>query len=99
MHIVNHHFLHESDIINQLNMKKVNPEEFLNYRNQSYISYISPESEFYITYNFQPVSQQMRIFIANDLDLSNEYNWRTSNFEINIKKTIESVIPNLNNYF
>ena len=76
-------------------MTKVSPEEFFNYKNQNYISYISPNSDFYITYNFKPISQQMRIFIANDLNLSNEYNWRTSNFENNIIKTIKALKTNI----
>ena len=44
--------------------------------------------DFYITYNFKPISQQMRIFIANDLKISNDYNWRTSNFTNNIVKCL-----------
>ena len=95
IHIVNHNFTNEKQIIKDLNMTKVSPEEFFNYKNQNYISYISPNSDFYITYNFKPISQQMRIFIANDLNLSNEYNWRTSNFENNIIKTIKALKTNI----
>ena len=91
LHIVNHNFIDEKQIINDLNMKKVSLDIFFKYQNQSYISYISPKEELYISYDFKPTSQQMRIYIANDLGLTNKYNWRTSNFKNNIKKTIEKI--------
>ena len=91
LHIVNHQFTHEKQIIDELNMNKVSLDKFFNLQNQSYISYITPNMDFYITYNFKPISQQMRIFIANDLNLSNDYNWRISNFENNILETIKKI--------
>ena len=89
LHIVNHNFKNEEQIINELNLNKVSLNNFFNFQNQPYISYITPNMDFYITYNFKPISQQMRIFIAKDLNLISEYNWRTSNFENNIKNTIK----------
>ena len=56
--------------------------------NKSYISYISPEFNFYITYDFEAVSQQMRIYIAEDLNIKDKYNWKFLNFENNISETI-----------
>ena len=88
IHIVNHNFKKQEQLIKELNMQKVTLNEFLKYNNHSYISYITPQFNFYITYNFKPISQQMRIFIANDLNLNNQYNWRTANFENNIQNTI-----------
>lgn len=88
MHIVNHNFKNEQHIINELNLKCVNQNDFFQNRNLSYISYISPDNLFYISYNFKPISQQMRIYIANDLNINNDYNWKITNFDINIISTI-----------
>lgn len=88
MHIVNHNFINEEKIINELNLTKVNATDFFTNKNQNYISYISQNFDYYITYNFKPISQQMRIYIADELNLSNNFNWRNHNFEENIIKTI-----------
>ena len=88
-HIVNHIFKNEKDIINQLNLNQVDENSFFKDMQKSYISYISPDLNFYITYDFKSKSQQMRIFIAEDLDIQDKYNWKTSNFEDNIIETIK----------
>ena len=89
MHVVNHNFNNEEKIIKELNLQEVNIDEFLDNKNRNYISYISPAFKHYITYDFKPTSQQMRIFIAEDLHLSNDYNWKTTNFDDNIISTIK----------
>ncbi len=89
IHIVNHKFRDEKNIINALNLQKVNIKEFFEFKDKTYISYISNNNTHYITYNFQPVSQQMRIFIAEDLGIIQSYNWRKNNFNNNILKTIK----------
>ncbi|MBE5755094.1 MAG: HIT domain-containing protein [Clostridiales bacterium] len=89
IHIVNHNFKNENEIKEQINLKRVSEEEFFENKKANYISYISPEFEFFISYNFKPVSQQMRIYIANDLGLA-DYNWKTSNFDNNILSTIKN---------
>ena len=91
IHIVNHKFTNENKIISELNLKKVNAENFFEFRNKNYISYISNNNEFYITYDFKPVSQQMRIYIAEDLGITNNFNWRQDNFEENIISTISKL--------
>ena len=88
LHIVNHNFKKENKIINQLGFEKVNENLFFKNMNRSYISYISPEFNFYITYDFEAVSQQMRIYIAEDLNIKDKYNWKFSNFQNNISETI-----------
>ena len=90
IHIVNHKFKDEKKIIDSLNLQKVGIEQFFEFKNKNYISYISNNNEFYITYNFQPVSQQMRIYIAEDLGITNNFNWRQDNFEENIVRTINN---------
>ena len=89
IHIVNHKFKAEQNIISTLNMNKVSLQEFFEFKDKNYISYISNNREFFITYNFKPVSQQMRIYIAEDLGILNNFNWRENNFDSNILKTIE----------
>ena len=90
IHIVNHKFKDEKSIINNLKLQKVNSQEFFEFNNKNYISYISNTLDFYITYDFQPVSQQMRIYIAEDLGITNNFNWRQDNFEENIVRTINN---------
>ena len=90
MHIVNHNFSNQNQIISELNFQKVDKKIFFKNQNKNYISYISPNGEYYISYNFKPVSQQMRIYIARDLNLTDCYNWKTFGFENNIIETIKN---------
>lgn len=87
-HIVNHNFKDEKSVLNMLNFNKVNIVSFFKDNRKSYISYISPNLDYYVTYDFKSKSQQMRIFIAEDLDMKDKYDWKTSNFENNILETI-----------
>ncbi len=89
LHIVNHKFTNEIKIISELNLQKVDIQNFFEFNNKNYISYISNDNEFYITYEFKPISQQMRIYIAENLGITNDFNWRQNNFEENIISTIE----------
>lgn len=91
LHIVNHKFTNEIKIISELNLQKVDIQNFFEFRNKNYISYISNGNEFYITYDFKPVSQQMRIYIAEDLGINNNFNWRQDNFDENIISTISKL--------
>ena len=50
------------------------------------------ENKNYITYNFEPISQIMRIFIANDLKIKDKYDWRKYHFDNNIKNTLKDLI-------
>lgn len=87
VHIVNHRFKDELAIINSLNFNKNLAER----TDCNYIKYINNEGISYITYNFEGISQQMRILIAKDLNISDKYNWKTEPFYDNIKKTIEKL--------
>lgn len=87
-HIVNHNFLDENKVIQDINLRKVTVKEFFENKMNSYISYISPTFDYYISYDFKPKNQQMRILIAEDLNIESNYNWRDSNFDDNIIKTI-----------
>lgn len=91
IHVVDHNYKDERKIIKELNLKEVSEEEFFKNKGKSYISYISPNGVRYITHNFSAVSQQMRIYIADDLQLKEEYNWRKFCFNENIEKTIKKL--------
>ena len=60
-------------------------------KDKNYIFYISPTNQKYITYNFEPISQLMRIMIAKDLGFENKYNWRKEPFTSNIVSTINNL--------
>lgn len=85
-HIVNHNYKYENDILTKLNFKT----NIIN-KDKNYIFYISPINKKYITYNFEPVSQLMRIMIAKDLGFENKYNWRKEPFLENIISTIDNI--------
>lgn len=89
IHLVNHNFFDENKIIDLLNLKKVDKDEFYKYKGESYIAYISFNFDYYISYNFNPCSQQMRKFIAQDLEIGDKYDWKNNDFEDNIKRMLE----------
>ena len=93
-HIVNHNYIHEKEVVNNLNFKIIDKNFSLDRNNKSYIFYINPEDKYYITYNFKPVSQIMRIFISEDLNINDKYNWRDYPFTENIINTINKFKQN-----
>lgn len=88
-HIVNHNYKNEQDIINKMNFKIISSLKTIEDKN--YIYYKSSDGKEYITYDFEPISQVMRIFIAEDLDIKEKYDWRRFPFEENIYKTLEDL--------
>lgn len=88
-HIVNHNYKNEQEIINKLNFIKIN--SLFDIEKKNYIYYKNSEGTDYITYDFEPISQIMRIFLAEDLDMKEKYDWRSFPFEENIYKTIEDL--------
>lgn len=95
-HIVNHEYINENILLQKLNFEKINSLLDIDF-NHNYIFYINPNNEMYITYNFEPISQFMRIEIAKDLNLLNKYDWRKNNFDNNIILTIKDIKNNFNN--
>lgn len=87
-HIVNHNFENEKEIISTLNLKEI---KITKKENKSYILYYSPNGTKYITYNFKPESQLMRLSIAKDLKIEEKYNWKNDYFIENVKKTINKI--------
>lgn len=86
-HIVNHNYKNEKVILDKLKMNKINSILDID-KNKNYIYYKSPNGTNYITYDFKPISQIMRLYIAEDLGIKDKYNWKLYRFDDNIKKTI-----------
>lgn len=93
-HIINHNYKSENKLIENLKFKRIDKIENI-VSNKNYIFYISPNNDIYITNEFEPVSQFMRIEIAKDLNLVDKYDWRKNDFYDNIILTINKI----NNYF
>lgn len=89
-HIVNHNYFNEKNILKKLNFKMIDSDFNLEINDKSYIFYISPMGDSYITYHFKPISQIMRILIAKDLNVESKYDWRKNAFTENIIKTINT---------
>lgn len=93
-HIVNHNYKNERTILENLNLKEIT--NFCSEKNdKSYIFYMNSIGSHYITYDFKPISQMMRIFIAKDLKVEDKYDWRKYPFTENIIKTIDDFKDNL----
>lgn len=87
-HIVNHNYKNEKDILKDLNFKIIY-ENIKIENNRNYIFYTNPKGENYITYEFKPISQVMRILISEDLGIKNKYDWKKYNFIENVNKMLE----------
>lgn len=59
-----------------------------------YFYITSPNNDIYITHEFEPISQFMRIEIAKDLNLLDKYDWRKNDFKDNIILTIRNQLGN-----
>ena len=90
-HIVNHNFFEETKLLNDIHLKKLNYFYDIYIKDKSYIMYINPNGEYFISYNFKTKSQLMRYFIAKDLGFNNVYNWEYNPFHENIKSTINKI--------
>lgn len=88
-HIFNHNYNDEKEIIDNLNMKKI--DDIYSIKDKNYIYYKNHKGTNYITYNFKPISQIMRIYVAKDLNIEDKYNWREYPFYENIRNTIKDL--------
>lgn len=93
-HIVNYNFKDELKIINDLNFNIINSISDIK-SNINYIMYINEYNKKYITYNYDSISQLMRIIIAKDMDIGEKYNWKNNKFNNNIKLTINKIKNNI----
>ena len=91
-HIVNHKFLDEDKIILELKFKKISICNYNTNRNfKSYIYYINPGNQTFISFDFKPKSQLIRYYIAQDLNLIKKYDWNKYIGSNNIKSTIKKI--------
>lgn len=67
-HIVNHNYKNEVDLLKRENFKKITKIKDIT-NNKNYIFYLNPNNSIYITYNFNAISQLMRVEMAKDLNL------------------------------
>ena len=89
-HIVNHHYKNEEHLIKKMNFKRISKIADMN-SSKNYIFYIDSNNKIYITNMFKPISQIMRIEIANDLKKPYEYDWHQCRFVKNINFTINKI--------
>lgn len=87
-HIVNHNYLDEGKIIEDINFKNIDSIDIIK-NDKNYILYINPLEKIFVSYNFPIESQLMRKMIAADLGIHNKYNWKNYDFINNIKSTID----------
>ena len=48
-------------------------------------------NKIYVTYEFPLVSQFMRMLIAEEIGISNKFDWKKERFDTNIISTIERI--------
>lgn len=91
-HIVNHNYKDEKNLIEDLHFKKMKSiKQIMNKNSDNYIFYMNANKDMYFTNKFNPISQIMRIKIAEDLNKLFEYDWRKNKLEHNIKLTISKI--------
>lgn len=90
-HIVNFEFKNEEEIITKYNFTPV--KNFAKVKKENYIYFQNGNGEKYVSYQFESISQLMRILIANEINKEHQYNWRKFDF----KENIVSMLSKLNN--
>lgn len=90
-HVVNYQFQHEEDFIDQLNFQLIYHFQEIVSTDRSYIFYLSFNNNLYVTYDYQPISQLVRICIARDMGLVEEYNWTLYDYQENVLNTIKKI--------
>lgn len=88
-HIVNHKYKNQEFMVKNLNFMPI--EKKIDFENKSYIFFIDNNFDFFISYEFNSVSQLMRRYIAEDLGLANMYDWKIYRFIENLKSTINKL--------
>lgn len=86
-HIVNFKFKKECEILEKYNFTPI--KDFKDVKRDNYIYYVANDGAKYVSYNFDSVSQLMRILIAKEMDKEHQYNWREFDFNENIISMLE----------
>lgn len=86
-HIINYQYKNERKMIKNLNFYSIKDFSQLT-TDQNYILYINPNKEMYMTNHFPPISQLMRLIVAKELNIENQYEWQKSRFDEKTEQTI-----------
>ena len=89
-HVVNYNFHDECDFIDQLNLKCIDSLYDVSY-DKSYIFYLSGDNLMYVSYDYPVISQLVRVLIARDMGIDEQYNWKLHEYQENILNTIDLV--------
>lgn len=89
-HIVNYQYRNEGKMIKKLNFYPINDLTQLT-KHQNYILYINQNKEMYMTNHFPPISQLMRLEMAKELNIENQYEWQKARFDEKIEQTISDI--------
>lgn len=88
-HIVNFEFDDENEMLQRYNFSAV--KSFKEVRKENYIYFQNGNGEKFVSYQFDSVSQLMRILIANKIEKKHQYNWREFDFKENIVSMLNKV--------
>lgn len=89
-HIVNFEFDDEKEMLQRYNFSSL--ESFDEVRKENYIFFQNGNDEKFVSYQFDSVSQLMRILIANEIDKKHQYNWREFDFKENIVSMLNKLL-------
>ena len=81
-HIVNFEFKNEKEIIEKYNFSSI--ESFNDVKKENYIFFQNGKGDKFVSYQFDSISQLMRILMANEIEKERQYNWREFDFKENI---------------
>lgn len=89
-HVVNYQFYDENAFIDQLNFECIDFFQHISC-DQSYIFYLSNDNCMYVSYHYPLVSQLVRILIAQDMGLSEQYDWKLYDYQDHVLDTIDKI--------
>lgn len=92
-HVVNHRFMDERYILEYLKLQKIESLQDIDIKS-NYIMYMNEKGETYISYDFKPISQMMRILIAKDLNSEETFDWQKFRHDDNMLSTIKKIKNN-----
>lgn len=89
-HIVNHKYLNENKIKKEVSLRRISSLRNIK-KNVNYIMYTDNDNNKFISYNFPGISQLMRIYIASDIGINHNDDWKIEMFYDNINSTINKI--------
>lgn len=89
-HIVNHKYLNENKIKKEVSLRRISSLRNIK-KNVNYIMYTDNDNNKFISYNFPGISQLMRIYIASDIGINHNDDWKREMFYDNINSTINKI--------